>query len=117
MFKIAQSPTYWWTVKVRQPVGGEQANQVETVDFDVEFVRLDDAAMTDFGATSKADGLSLAAMCTRVVRNWRNVVGDDGASLPFSAEAAVRVFNLAGVGAAVMDAFFGSRLPAAEKNS
>ena len=117
MFKLAQSPTYWWTVKVRQAAAGEQANTVETVDFDVEFVRLDDEGITAFGMRSRAADLSLAQMCCEVVRNWRNVIGDDGATLPYTQQTGERVFKMAGVGAAVMDAFFGSRLPAAEKNS
>lgn len=117
MFKIAASPTYWWRVKLQRAAAGEQAGQLETVDFEVEFVRMDDDELAAFGARSKAEGLSLAQMCGQVVRNWRNVIGEDGASLPYAAPQAARVFAIAGVGAAVIDAFFASRLPAAEKNS
>jgi len=117
MFTLKQTPTYWWPVKVPVAAGGDQAGKVEVMDFEVEFVRMDDDALKDLSVEMLEQNLLDKDLVTRVVRNWRDVTGDDGQSLPFTPDNAVEVLKLANVASCVVRAFYESRQPAAIKNS
>jgi len=118
MFSIAVSPAYWWPVKVSVAAGGDDAGKVVTMDFQVEFVRMSEEDFEAFGREVEAKRMPDREIAQRVVRNWREVTGADGASLPFSADSVATACNaVPGTDSAIVRAFFDSRRPAAEKNS
>jgi hypothetical protein len=116
MFRLKHTPTYWWTVKVPVAAGGEVAGKVEVMDFDVEFVRMDEDELKALNVELIEQNLLDKDLCTRIVKNWRGVIGDDGQSLPFSAETFTAVLKLANVAPCLARAFYESRQPAALKN-
>lgn len=116
MFKLAISPAYWWKVEVNLPAAGDVAGKVDTADFDVEFVRMGEEAFRKLADEVAGRRINDTELVSRVVRNFRNVHDDVGASLPFSAANLATLCDIPGVAAAVVTAFFDSRCPAAEKN-
>lgn len=117
MFQLVQSPTYWWPVHVIQPTGGDQAGKVGTIVLEVEYHRLDedgfDALCKQIAATKPKDR-ALAAQLMKAFRHQPE--GSDSKVAYSSPEQVAQLLNVPGAGSAIVNAFFESRAPAAEKN-
>ena len=83
---------YWWPVKVRRP-DPEAAGKVIEEEFEMQFEVLDEAEserIAEERAALKTEKERVAherGWLQRVCRNWRNVVDNTGAPVPFSAFA------------------------------
>ncbi|MFO1217650.1 MAG: hypothetical protein U1E89_04615 [Burkholderiaceae bacterium] len=116
MFNLALSPAYWWPVKVRTPAGGDAAGQLNEGEFEVEFNRLGEKAFAQFIREITEKKLSDVQIVPRVLRNFRKVQDESGASLPYSNDNLGTLLDVPGAATAIVAAFFESRSPAAEKN-
>lgn len=117
MFKLAISPAYWWPVEVALPGAGEAAGGVvEKADFEVEFIRMGEEQFVKLAQEVQERRIGDVDLVPRVIRNFRKVQDDTGASLPYSAANLATLLDVPGVASAIVAAFFASRRPAAEKN-
>lgn len=121
MFKIDKSPAYWWPVEVLSAkAGAENAGEVERQKFEVEFRRLDEAAIDKIGRDladeATQGGGGNIAWCKRVVLSFRGVE-DDGVALSPTPDNIDMLLHITGVAQAVVAAFFASRAPSLKKKS
>lgn len=117
MFKLAVSPAYWWPVEVQMPAAGEAAGGVvEKADFEVEFIRMGEEQFVKLAQEISDKRISDRDLVPRIIRNFRHVQDDTGASLAYSAANLATLLDVPGVASAIVAAFFASRHPAAEKN-
>lgn len=121
MFKLDRSPAYWWPVEVLSAkAGAENAGRVDKQTFEVEFTRFDEKELDQLARDIAAEALDGGggggniAWCQRVMRSFRGVE-DNGASLAPTPENTERLLHVAGVAQAIVEAFFKSRHPAAQK--
>ncbi|MHB2265808.1 hypothetical protein [Aliihoeflea sp. PC F10.4] len=87
-FKLADTHTYWWPIKVKMP-DPDQAGKVLEFEFSMQFesvpldqARAEDKAIAEL-APAEQTGMRLDQMMKRC-RGWRDVVGDDGGDIPFN---------------------------------
>jgi hypothetical protein len=108
MFKIAVDPTYV------APVKGELAGGTP-FEFEAVFRRLTNSELGALNDKVRA-GMSDAEVVGRVLAGWNHVQNDDGEPLAFTPENLFRLLNVAGVQAAVIEAFYTSLPGARRKN-
>lgn len=102
MFKLNQSKTFSWPVKVSIPKDG---GGYETGTFDAVFKRL---TRTENEAMSAAisDGTLSGIDATRqVLVGWAGLVEDDGTEVPYSEANRDHLLNIPGVALAVFGVF------------
>jgi hypothetical protein len=116
VFVIAQSPSYWWPVKVRLAAEGDDAGKVVEQDFEIEFNRFGVEEMEALNKRILTESLKDHVIVPMIARNWRKVVDDKQQSLQWSSANVAAVLNISGVASAIVDAFHESRRLAAEKN-
>jgi hypothetical protein len=117
MFKLVVSPAYWWPVHVSLPAAGEAVGGVvEKADFEVEFIRMGEEQFLKLAQETSEGRIGDRDLVPRVIRNFRHVQDDTGASLPYSTANLATLLDVPGVASAIVAAFFASRHPAAEKN-
>jgi hypothetical protein len=101
MFKIAQSPTYYWPVKVRVPADG---GQWEEHTFDAKFKRLPQSEVDAMRADVLTGNASDVPLARKLLVGWKGVtIGDDEA--PFSETTRDQLLEVPGVATAVVVAF------------
>ncbi len=113
MFKLVQNLTVWWPVKVIEPDPEKPGSFVEHT-FEVELEILDrdysknrDAMRVELLKTAEADPSEEnlkrvqaeldafdTASFTRVVKNWRGVIGEKDEVIPFSNETFAAALKL-----------------------
>lgn len=113
MFKLTQSPTYWFPVELFQ-LGADGA--VERVEIDVLFARLSVDEEEALLAEVHAHKLLDRSVAPRLMRGWRKVADEAGAELPWSEPNRDAFLNIAGNATQVMRAYFTSRNQAALGN-
>lgn len=112
MFKLAQSPTYTWTVTLEVPVSG---NRTEKHTFDAEFKRLPQSRVEEIGQQLSTGELTDSALAREVVVGWSGVF-DDSEPVPFSQSALNQMLEIHGMATAIGMAFLNSIYGAKRKN-
>lgn len=107
MFKMQQSATYKWPVKISIPVDG---GKYETQEFEANFKRL----KRDEIVALKESDIDDTEAVKMVLLGWSGIVGEDGAEVPFSDENLVKLLNVTGVTTAIANSFFDSVTGAAK---
>jgi hypothetical protein len=115
MFKLTQTPAYWWPVTVRQP-SIDKPGELVDAKFEVEFLWLDDDAHDALMVTVNAERQRDRDFVPHVVRSVRQVADEDGNELPFTPELFAQMLKTTGVATAIAKQYFVSRSEAAEKN-
>lgn len=112
MFKLTQSPAYWWPVELLtvSPEG-----QVGSTEIEVQYARLTEPELEALHAQVRELRLGDDVVAERLMRNWRKV-GDDDTEMPFTPENCARFLGVPGTGSAVVAAFYQSRSQAALGN-
>ncbi len=113
MFRISQSETYLWPVKIEMSDGS--GKRVKSA-FDAEFRRLSQAqidALIERSQTGEANDRSLAC---EVLAGWKGVQDEAGDDLPFSETNRDKLLDVFPVRPAIIEAFFDSLKRGREKN-
>lgn len=114
MFKLTQSPAYWWPVELLQV---EPDGEVAVATLRVQLRRLtvdeEDALMHE----TAAQALSDVEVARRVVLGMADLLDEHGAAVPYSDAARDKVLAQPGAASAIVAAFFSSRSQAALGNS
>ena len=108
MFKIAIDPTY------SVPVRGELAGG-DPFEFEAVFRRLTNSDLLALNERVRS-GMADAEVVGRVLAGWNAVQDENGEPLAFTPENVFRLLNVAGVQAALIEAFYGSLPGARRKN-
>jgi len=101
MFKIKNTASFSWPVKVKTPTDG---GRLEEHTFDVTFKRVDHETTARITKAVMEAGETTAASRELVV-GW-NGIEDDGGPVPFSDTALEELLKIQRVGTAIMAAFF-----------
>lgn len=123
MFKLMQSPAYWWPVTVRQPAEDDPGKFVSTT-FEVKFTRktadeqqawLDD---TRTALRTDADYVRLphGEPPSPLVVGFRKVFLMDDSEVAFADTTLAQLLQVPGVGTAIAKAYLESNDQAAAKN-
>lgn len=119
-FKIVQSDTYKWPVKIVLPA--ESGGRRETHAFDAIFKRLPQTRINEIIAEIKRteysdeeEGITDIEACKEMLVGWSNVVDDDG-ELPFTQDSLNAMLNIPTVASQIIKAWFGSQESAKRKN-
>lgn len=113
MFKLAQSPSYSWSVKIELPVDG---GKFEKATFDAEFKRLSQTRINELRTEMEKPGYSEIDLVKEVLLGWSGVVDADGNEVPYSEGARDQLLDIPTVAASIGIAFFESLAGARRKN-
>lgn len=104
MFRIRQTNTFVWTVKVLMPVSGSRH---ETHTFDLEFRRLSQTDLTKLAQDVQNDERTAIQIVRDIVVGWTDgsIVDEDGNAIPFSQGALDQLLDVPMVAGAVLTAF------------
>lgn len=109
MFKMVQTATYMWPVRVQMPVDG---GRFEESTFDAQFKRLN---LDEIKALENTDETG-EAQCKALLVGWKGVVDDSGEEVPFSEHARNQLLQWPTVRAALLHAWRDSVAGARRKN-
>lgn len=119
MFKLAQTDTFWWPVKVSLPTDG---GKYEQHSFSVRFGRMSqERLMRAYADIARAPDLiehcaRERALAREVVKEWRDVHGPDGQPLDFNEANLDMVLDVALVQAAILNSYGDALKNASRKN-
>lgn len=113
MFKLAQSNSYKWSVKVELPVDG---GKFEKATFDAEFKRLSQTRITELRTQMEQPGYNELDLAKEVLIGWAGVVDGDGNEIPFSEGNRDQLLDIPMVAVAIGMSFFESLSGAKRKN-
>jgi len=123
-FKLDLSTKYRWPVTVRIPgEDGKPEDSTFHLDFkrmsqsEVEGIVKEFTAQKDDDPTVQKPSMTDQDFLDRVLVGWYGPLEADGAEIPFSREAVLRVCDIIGVRAAMVRAWFESIREGAAKNS
>ncbi|WP_428419186.1 hypothetical protein [Methylibium sp.] len=115
MFRLTQSPTYFWPVEFELP-DEDQPGKFVKHGFDAMYARLDVDAHQALIDETMNKALSDCEFARRVLRGWRNVLEDDGKTqMPFSAAKLDQLLKVTNVGTAIAKGYMESRGVIVEK--
>lgn len=109
MFKLTQSPTYWYPVQL---LDLDADGNVVSAEIQVQFVRLSVDEEEALRQRNTADRV----LAREIMRGWRGVADEQGQALPYGDEARERFLAQPGAAYAVVIAFYESRNQAALGN-
>lgn len=112
MFKLSQSPTFWWPVTVAFAADGGR-HQKET--FDAEFRRVPQSRLREMREAIERGEMGDAEFVREVMAGWRGV-SDGGDEVPFSETALGRMMEIPGAAAAVVVAYAEAQSGLVRKN-
>lgn len=113
MFKLAQSTSYKWSVKVELPVDG---GKFEKATFDAEFKRLSQSRINELRTQMEAPRYTETELAKEVLIGWSGVVDGDGNEIPFSEGNRDKLLDVPMVAVAIGMSFFESLAGAKRKN-
>jgi len=113
MFKLAQSPSYKWSVKIELPVDG---GKFEKATFDAEFKRISQSRINELRTDMDKPGYSEMDLVKEVLVGWSGVVDADGNEVPYSEGNRDQLLDIPTVAVAIGMAFFESLAGAKRKN-
>lgn len=109
MFRLTQSPTYFWPVEFELP-DEDKPGELVKHGFDALFARLDvdqhQALMDD----TVKQGLSDRDFARRVIKGWRKVLEDNGNDeMPFTVPKLDEMLKISSIATAIAKAYMESR--------
>lgn len=113
MFKLAQSASYKWSVKIELPVDG---GKFEKATFDAEFKRLSQSRINELRAQMEQPGYTEQELAKEVLIGWAGVVDGEGNEIPFSEGNRDKLLDVPMVAVGIGMAFFESLAGARRKN-
>lgn len=111
MFKITQSQSYTWPVKLALPVSG---GKHDPATFDAEFKRL---SLTQLEELLNREDSTYVRTAREILIGWKGVLDDQNAEVPFSETTRDALLEVPSVAAAIVQAFIASHSDAKRKNS
>jgi hypothetical protein len=121
-FKLQQSATYVWPVKIVLPIDGGKR---ETHTFDATFRRLPQSRINEIiklarlqerGRLEDDQELEDQDAAREIMTSWDGVQDDDGKAIPFSEGALTQLLEIPTVAGQIVKAWFGSLAEAKRKN-
>lgn len=112
MFKLSQSPTFFWPVEVSLPTDGGKYTK-ET--FDAQFERLSQTQLRELNEQIEAGKLTDSEFVRQVLKGWRGVT-DDGNELPFSPTTLDQLLDVPTVASSIVMAFIKAHQGVTRKN-
>lgn len=121
-FKLQQSATYVWPVKIVLPIDGGKR---ETHTFDATFRRLPQSRINEIiklaklqerGRLDEDQELEDQDAAREIMTGWDGVQDDDGKAVPFSEGALSQLLEIPTVAGQIVRAWFGSLAEAKRKN-
>ena len=112
MFKIDQSDSYTWPVKVEVPMSG---GKFEQHTFDVKFKRVSQARLKEINKLGELGEINDVDLCKEILVGWSGVT-DGKDEIPFSEEAKDKLLDVALVAKSVVISFYESLSGAKRKN-
>lgn len=121
-FKLQQSATYVWPVKIVLPIDGGKR---ETHTFDATFRRLPQSRINEIiklaklqerGRLDEDQELEDQDAAREIMTGWDGVQDDDGKAVPFSEGALTQLLEIPTVAGQIVRAWFGSLAEAKRKN-
>jgi hypothetical protein len=121
-FKLQQSATYVWPVKIVLPIDGGKR---ETHTFDATFRRLPQSRINEIiklarlqerGRLEDDQELEDQDAAREIMVGWDGVQDDDGKAIPFSEGALTQLVEIPTVAGQIVRAWFGSLAEAKRKN-
>jgi len=103
MFKIKQSKTFVWPVKITVPIdGGKYSNST----FDVEFDRISQSAVEQLASSIQNEEQTAVQIVKSIIVGWPDGSVTDGTdSIPFSDSALDELLDVPGVASAIITSF------------
>jgi hypothetical protein len=121
-FKLQQSATYVWPVKIVLPIdGGKRLTET----FDATFRRLPQSRINEIiklarlqerGRLEDDQELEDQDAAREIMVGWDGVEDDDGKAIPFSESAVKQLLEIPTVAGQIVKAWFGSLAEAKRKN-
>lgn len=121
-FKLQQSPTYVWPVKIVLPIdGGKRLTET----FDATFRRLPQSRINEIiklarlqerGRLDEDQELEDQDAAREIMAGWDGVEDDAGKPIPFSEGALKQLLEIPTVAGQIVKAWFGSLVEAKRKN-
>jgi hypothetical protein len=121
-FKLQQSATYVWPVKIVLPIdGGKRLTET----FDATFRRLPQSRINEIiklarlqerGRLEDDQELEDQDAAREIMTGWDGVEDDDGKAIPFSEAALKQLLEIPTVAGQIVKAWFGSLAEAKRKN-
>lgn len=121
-FKLQQSATYVWPVKIVLPIdGGKRLTET----FDATFRRLPQSRINEIiklarlqerGRLDDDQELEDQDAAREIMTGWDGVEDDDGKAIPFSEAALKQLLEIPTVAGQIVKAWFGSLAEAKRKN-
>lgn len=121
-FKLQQSATYVWPVKIVLPIdGGKRLTET----FDATFRRLPQSRINEIiklarlqerGRLDEDQELEDQDAAREIMTGWDGVEDDDGKPIPFSEAALKQLLEIPTVAGQIVRAWFGSLAEAKRKN-
>ena len=103
MFKIKQSKTFVWPVKITVPIDG---GKYTTSTFDVEFDRISQSEVEKLATSIQNEEQTAIQIVKNIVIGWPDGSVTDGTdNIPFSDSALDELLDVPGVASAVITAF------------
>lgn len=112
MFKIKQTPEFFWPVEVQ--VAGD-GGKYERQSFDALFRRKSDTQIQEMRERIERGELTDRAFCREVLAGWKGI-SDEGQDVPFSETALEQVLDVPGVAAAIVLAYANAHSGVVRKN-
>jgi hypothetical protein len=121
-FKLQQSATYVWPVKIVLPIDGGKR---ETHTFDATFRRLPQSRINEIiklaklqerGRLDEDQELEDQDAAREIMTGWDGVQDDEGNAVPFSEGALTQLLEIPTVAGQIVLAWFGSLAEAKRKN-
>lgn len=113
MFKLEQSNSFLWPVKISYPIDGGRS---EEESFDVEFKRLPQSRLDAIPKDIANGDLTDKKLVREIVVGWKGVVNNDGKEVPFTASTLEVALENSGVASAIVNAWFESQADGKRKN-
>jgi hypothetical protein len=121
-FKLSQTATYIWPMKITLPADGGRR---ETHSFDAVLRRLPQSRINELirqvklqerGDVDPADEIQDMDAAREVVAGWSGILDGDGEELPFSDQNLTTLLEIPTVAAQIVKSWFGSLNEAKQKN-
>lgn len=112
MFKLAQSATFFWPVKVNLPTDG---GKIDVQTFDAEFRRVPQTRLQEMQDQVEKGELRDKEVVAEVLAGWRGVTDESG-DVPFTPGTLDRLLDVPTVAASIVFAFADAHAGLKRKN-
>jgi hypothetical protein len=105
MFKLMQSDSYFWPVKIDVPSDGGK-HDVQT--FDVQLKRVSQSRLLEMKTEVLANTMTDASFAREVVIGWKGITDADGNDVPFSVDTLEKLLDIVTVAGSIAKAAMAS---------